>query len=215
MNPSNFQKNIYNTHLKHFRNGGPWKARQDFTDLTDENKNYLNKLEAFFVKFNHINPDEFFGSPKILHPEEPTPSLHFFTTRASIKTYNLAQRIKLDKDPDQQILPIKRGLEYIASFCVKTKISFEDYPNHVVGIMPSWTEHYRQHLVNPYCLMEFRNLDTSFETDEMDLWIPNFKETFKAFKSRYHNSSKAKHVVKEAYKKLSHLINQQLTVPQN
>jgi hypothetical protein len=212
---NNFQKNIYNTHLKHFRNGGPWKARQDFSDISVENKNYLNKLEAFFSKFKHISLDDFFEAPRILHPDEPTPLLHFFTTRAAIKNYNLAQKIKLDRDPDQQIVSIKVGLEYITSFCLKTKIQLEEYPNHFSGIMPTWTEHYRQHLVNPYCLMEFKNLNINFESDEMDLWIPNLRESFKSFKTRYHNSNKTKFLVKEAYKKLSLLINQELTKSPN
>jgi hypothetical protein len=39
-------------------------------------------------------------------------------------------------------------------FCLENKILLEDYIYHKTGYMYSWLNHYREHRINPYSLIE-------------------------------------------------------------
>lgn len=205
------EQQIYNCYLRHQRNGQAWKPRKNFDDISDSTCLYLKKLHAFFIKFPHIKWDDFFGAPRFLHPDESTPPLSFFITRAAIKSYSLFQKAILDQSPDNQIEDIKEGFKFITEYCLSQNIPLSQYLHICHGTMPVWTEHYRLHLVNPYCLMELGGLDIfNFESDERDTWIPNLAEQLSAFRNRYHNSNKAKSLVKEATQKVKTFIDLKL-----
>jgi hypothetical protein len=211
---TDLQKQIYNCYLKYSRNGQPWKPRKDFSDISTENENLLARLSEFFLKFKHIKCDAFFEAPIILHPDEKYPPLKFFISRGAIKTYNLFYKQKENSSPENQLEWIKEGLKFITNFCIENKISFEDYVFCKKGNMPTWTEHYGQHLISPYCLMEFSNLDINkLEEDERELWCPGLAQNFSSFKYRYHNSPKTKQLLKTAIPQLKKIINQSLNFP--
>lgn len=213
MSISNFEQQIYNCHLKHFRNGQPWKPRKDFTDLTSSDKLYLQKLSLFFAKFNHIVPEDFFAAPRNLHPDESTPPLKFFISRAAIKSYTIFQKQKINQSPDKQIEDIKRGLEYIALFCAERSLSLEQYVSHQDGNGPSWIEHYRTHSINPYCLMELLNFSSLSRETENAVWDSNLVENFFAFRNRYHQSDHAKKLVKDATSRISNFLKNRVETP--
>jgi hypothetical protein len=210
LNPSTFEQTIYNTHLKHFRNGGPWKPRKDFSDINDSTSLYLRKLSQFFKKFNHINVDDFFAAPKFLHPDEETPPLKFFITRAAIKNYTLMQKQKINASPEKQTESIKKGFEYIALFCLEKSILLSDYTNFQEGNGPAWLEHYRTNSINPYCLMELLNFSKLAEMTENVVWDNKITDNFFAFRNRYHLSSETKNLVKEGTKKIQQFLKEKL-----
>lgn len=197
------EKQIYNCHLKHSRKGQPWKPRNNFDDLPQSTINHLQHLCSFFKKFSFINLDDFFFAPLGLHPDEPYPYLDYFCSRKAIKAYNLYKTKLRNENPDNQLEDIKKGLEFITSYCIENKINFTDYVSQKNGLMPVWAEHYRQYQINPYCLMEIGDLQLdNFTQDELELWMPNLKDTFMAFKTRYANSSQARNLVKKATERL-------------
>jgi hypothetical protein len=201
------EKQIYNSHLKHSRKGQPWKPRNNFDDLAPNIKNHLQHLGDFFRKFSFISVDDFFSAPLNLHPDEPYPYLDYFCTRKAIKAYNLYKTKLRNENPDNQLEDIKRGFAFIGSYCVDNKINLSDYIHQKNGLMPVWTEHYRQYQVNPYCLMELGDLQLdNFTSDELELWMPNLKDTFMAFKMRYTNSSQARNLVKKASEQIKNFI---------
>lgn len=203
MSISNFEQQIYNCHLKHFRNGLPWKPRKDFSNLSESDKLHLQKLEQFFTKFKHISLEDFFASPRGLHPDEPTPPLKYFITRAAIKAYTIFQKQKINQSPDKQLDEIKRGMEYIALYCVEKKLVLEQYVFHLDGGSPAWLEHYRTYSINPYCLMELLNFSNLSKDTENAVWDENVVDNFFAFRNRYHQSVNAKKLVKEATSEIS------------
>lgn len=206
MSISTFEQQIYNCHLKHFRNGGGWKPRKDFSDISDSVKLNLSKLNHFFAKFKHISPDDFFAAPRILHPEEPTPSLKFFTTRAAIKTYTLSQKQKINQSPEKQLDNIKKGLEFIIKFCLEKQISLEEYILFKEDHNFVWLEHYRTYQINPYCLMEILDFTQLSNMTQDAIWEPNLVDHFFAFRNRYHLSSQVKTLIKEATSKIRLLL---------
>ena len=210
---SNFEQQIYNCHLKHFRNGQPWKPRKDFTDLSSSDRLYLQKLTQFFGKFSHISPEDFFAAPRNLHPDEPTPPLKFFISRTAIKSYTIYQKQKINQSPDKQIEEIKKGLEFIALFCSERNLSLEQYVLHLDGNGPSWIEHYRTHSINPYCIMELLNFSNLSRETENVVWDSNIVDNFFAFRNRYHQSISAKKLVKEATSKISKFLKSRVELP--
>lgn len=206
------EQDIYNCFLKHFRNGLPYQPRKDFSDITSENIVLLRRMYNFFSKFPHIKWDEFFGAPRGLHPEEKCPPLKFFTTRAAIRAYSLYHQQLEDQSPEKQFDKIKESLRFIAVFCLANNINLDQYLTYKIGRMPAWTQHYREHNINPYSIMELGNTSSlsNMSEDEQAIWAPNIFNNLNAIRTRYHNSPKTKSFVKEATKKIKNFIIEEL-----
>jgi hypothetical protein len=97
-------------------------------------------------------------------------------------------------------------------FCLKNRIPLESYLNHRTGNMPTWMQHYREHHVNPYVLFELGDLNTfrTLDEDERVIWSGDFFERIDVYKTRYYNSEKTKHLVKEAVKKIKEFLKKEL-----
>lgn len=204
------EQEIYNCFLKHFRNGLPYQPRKDFSDISPEHVTLLKRLANFFGKFPHIKWDEFFGAPRAIHPDEKCPPLKFFITRAAIRAYGLYQKQLEDQSPEKQFDKIKEGLRFIAIFCLKHRITLDQYLNYKINNMPVWTQHYREHNINPYCLMELGELSLrNMSEDERAFWAPQLFDNIDAYRNRYHNSP-AKSSIKQATSKIKIFITEEL-----
>lgn len=204
-------KQIYNCFLKHSRHGQPWKPRKDFDGISQEILNQLNLLHNFFNKFKHIDLNEFFYAPIDLYPDDPYPRLNYFTSRKAIKSYTLFKTKQRNQNPDNQLENIKNGFSFITKYCLLEKITLEEYIHKKHGLMPIWTEHYRNYQINPYCLMELGDLNLDkFSSEELDIWMPGLKDLFKAFKSRYANSFKAKELTKKITSRIKEFLSTEL-----
>lgn len=198
--------------MKHYRKGLPVQYRKDFSQIDPTTLVALKRLSAFFNKFPHILPDDFFGAPNHLHPDEKCPHIGFFITRPAIKTYSISMKKKEDESPEKQFDKIKESFQYIAMFCLKNRIALQDYLNHKTKQMPTWMQHYREHNINPYVLFEFGDVN-KFKTlneDELTLWVGDLFEKIDSYKVRYHNSEKTKSLVKEAFKKVEQFLKKEL-----
>lgn len=99
-------------------------------------------------------------------------------------------------------------------FCFKNKISLNQYLNFKNGYMYSWLNHYREHRINPYGLMELGNLNNVFSLlseDEQDLYSNTLLNKIETFKVRYHNSPKTKEYVKTITKKIEDFLKRSCT----
>jgi len=203
---------IYNAFLKAYRKGQPFQPRKDFSKISPTILLSLKKLNAFFGKFKHITPNDFFSAPNVLHPDEPCPPIDFFITRAAIRAYSLSMKKKEDESPEKQMDKIKESFQFLAKFCFDNKIPLEKYLQFKISNMPIWMQHYREHKVNPYSLMELGSLDTFklLAEDEKALWAGNFFENIDSYKIRYFNSPKTKNFVREATKKVKEFLKKEL-----
>lgn len=211
------EENIYNSYLRAYRKGQPFQPRKDFSNISSTTVLSLKKLSAFFNKFKHISSEDFFNAPLILHPDEPCPPINFFITRAAIKTYSLAMKKKQDESPEKQFDKIKESMHFIAMFCLKNKINLENYLKFKIINMPAWMQHYREHHINPYSLMELSNFEEfkRMAEEEKAIWANDFFEKIDIFKTRYHNSPKTKQFVKEATNKIKDFIKKELQSDKN
>ena len=206
------EENIYNCFLKAYRKGQTFQPRKDFSRITPTILLSLKKLNAFFAKFKHISPDDFFAAPNVLHPDEPCPHIDFFITRTAIRAYSLSIKKREDESPEKQSEKIKESIRFIAMFCLKNRILLDEYLKFKVANMPVWMQHYREHTVNPYSLMEIGSIDTfkNLAEDEKALWAGDFFEKIDCYKTRYHNSPKTKFLVREATKKIKDFLKKEL-----
>jgi hypothetical protein len=209
---SEIEKNIYNLYLKYSRHGMPYMPRKDFSDISPTALVCIKKLNQFFSKFKHIKPKEFFEAPIILHPDEKYPDIKFFITRGAIKTYSLSIKIKESQSPENQIESIKEGIHFITMFCVKNSLQLHDYINHKTKSMPTWMQHYREHRVNPYILVALGDLNKFkiLEEDEKRIWAGDFFDNLDSFTMRYHNSTKAKEFMSNAFSTVKLFLKKEL-----
>lgn len=211
---SDSQKQIYNLYLKHFRKGQPYKPRKDFSEIDPNTIMFLQKIEMFLKRYNHIDWNDYFLAFNFLHPDEKYPSLNYFTTRNALKTYSLYQKQKEERDPEKQVEDIKNSLRFIGLFCLENKIPLEKYIYHKTSYMYSWLNHYREHRINAYSLMElgdFISVLDKIPKDEIYLFANNLYENLVAFKTRYMQSAKTKELTKKATDTVKNFVKNSLT----
>jgi hypothetical protein len=173
----------------------------------------IKKVSAFLNKFPHINWNEYFGAPRQLNPDEDCPNLNFFTTRAAIKCYNLFKTKQEARNPDNQLEEIKSGMHFIGMFCFKHKIFLDQYLQHKDGLMYSWVKHYKEHNINPYCLMELgdiMSLISDMQNDEREIYVKDLSENMGKFKIRYFSSIKTKELVKASTERIQVFLKKNL-----
>lgn len=214
MNLTDTEKKIYNIYLKNSRKGQPYQPRKNFDGLDPNTISYLFRISNFLKRYHHIDWNEYFESFNFLHPNEKYPSLNYFFSRNAIKTYALYQKQKEDRDPEKQFDDIKKSVKFIAMFCLQNKIYLEDYIYHKTGYMYSWLNHYREHRVNPYSLMEIGNILSVLDKipkDELYLFATNLQENIVAFKNRYIQSPKTQEYVKKLTATIKNFVKKELT----
>ncbi len=213
MNPlTPTEQNLYNTYLKHSRKGQAWTPRKNFEDLSATIVSPLKKLSLFLSKYPQINWEEYFAAPNVLHPEDRYPTLDTFASRVGIRNYQLYKKHQENQSPESHLDEIKKGLKFIGMFCIKNKIPVEKYLQHKNGLMPSWTMHYREHNISPYCLFELGANDFyNLTEEEQAYWAPDLINTLDILKTRYHQSSKIKGLVQEITHKIKNFVSSELS----
>lgn len=209
LNLNDKEKDLYNCYLKYSRWGLPYQPRKNFEDVNSEILVLIKKINLILSKYPHIRIEDYFKAPIEIHPEEKYPQLKFFNSLAAIKCYSLYKKKQEDEDPEKQTDRIKEGFRYIGMFCLENKITLSKYPFHKTGYILSWLDHYREHKINPYCLMEMSGIFdalTTLPADEVELFAKNLKDKFVAFKTRYMSSTPTKHLVKDATKKIENFL---------
>lgn len=213
INLSNKEKDIYNCYLKHSRKGKPYTPRKDFSDMDPNTTVFIKKIAIFLSRYPHISIEDYFKAPNELHPDEDYPKLSFFTSLAATKAYSLFKKKQEDEDPEKQFESIKESFRFIGMFCLENNIPVEKYSSHKTGYMLSWLNHYREHRVNPYSLMELDNIFnslSSLQRDEVELFAKNLNEKLAAYKTRYMVSKSTKTLVTEATNKIKNFVKKNL-----
>jgi hypothetical protein len=211
---SDSEKIIYNLYLKHSRKGQGYRLRKDFSDLDQDICTSVAKITKFLNSYSHIDWNEFFESYGELHPNEKYPNINFFTSRLAIKNYSLYKKQKESRDPEKQFDEIKSSMRFIGLFCIENKIELKKYLFHKTGYMYSWMNHYREHRINPYALMELGDIVSILDNIESDvkmLFASNLDKNLIAFKTRYQNSDKTKNYVKQLTATIENFVKKELT----
>lgn len=207
---TDFEKHIYNTHLKitRTRKNQPYKNRKEFGNVKITDLYNLKKIAIFLAKFSHIKVDEYIFAPYEVYPDETYFGLEYYTTLKAIKAYTLFQnkQIQLDPDSAEQLRNIVESLKYIKQFCTEKKIDVCDYIEHTTGNTPSYILHLKEHKVNVYSLLGFNSFEKNIKSVDIDLLEfilgDDFRNSLSRFRLKFFTSKKAKKLIEAGIQKI-------------
>jgi len=218
---TDLEKAIYNKHLATSRSqkNRPFKIKRNFEDIVGTNKHkFLKRIAIFFKKHSDIDLNTFFEAPYKLYPDVAYFDLEYFSSMRAVRSYTMYKKIKLLKNPDEQIKEIEKSLRFIANFCIQQRIQFHNYIRHSTGDMCTWFKHYKENKINLYSLFEFTDVLSTATRSSEDLqqfFANDFLSHFQTLYSSYNNSFEAKPYVKKAFRVLSNFVNSQLSNVKN
>lgn len=211
------EKHIYNKHLivSRIMRNKPFKTKKDFSDIVNTDKHkHLKRIAILLKKHPTIDVDTFFQAPYELYPDVQYFGLDYFATLRAIKSYTLYKKINFLKDPDKQIEDVKKSLRFIAHYCLDQNIYFHQYPYQKTGDIFSWMIHFKENKINPFAMMEFKDVFSSVQTlteEVQKFYVSNFIEYFKGLYTSYNKSLQLKPFLKKAMSPLNNFVNSQLT----
>ena len=208
---SEFEKQIYNTHLAVSRKvkNEPFRLRKDFSDLEEDKIMNLSKLSKLFNTYSNLVMEDFFKAPHMIYPDDDWYPLEFFTTRKAIKCYTeYMKRLELqDADSDDSLRRLMESLRFVASYCKEKGLRLKDYELNIEGSMPGFVNHLKHHKINYYTLHALTFSKPALESRILDFMFPDFYEVFQKTKNKFFSSRKMKEFAKQAKQKISERLN--------
>jgi len=204
---------VYNTYLSVSRGhmNKPWKARKDFEgfDKTPDGI-YSLRLDMFFKRFPQINIRDFLLAPYVIYKDEEHFPLNFYLTQKAINCYSLLQKQRTEElpDTDGHIKHILESVKYLASTCINEGITLNVYSNIKTGYTWRCLEDYKSKHINLYVLLSLPGFDSIFnnmQSQDKELYLKTIAADIVKFKMRLNNSSKAKKIINEAFKRINEL----------
>lgn len=88
---TDFEKQIYNLHLKEYRKAKnqPYRERKNFDKLSEDKKTVLTRLSLLFNNNRDIIISDFFKAPYEVYQDGTFFDLKFFTSQKAIKIYKI------------------------------------------------------------------------------------------------------------------------------
>lgn len=165
-----FQKKIYNEHLKSSRiaKGQPFRLRKNFEKLHESDKLNLIRLESFFASNEYINISDFFNSPYSIYSKDEYFDLKFFTTQKAIAVYSLYMKHIMEADPDSIIDRIVFGVKFINKFCSDNNITLDQFADHETGLYPTFILHLKKFIYPLYVIFYIQNGEKNFNKIPLD-----------------------------------------------
>ncbi|MDD4110009.1 MAG: hypothetical protein PHS54_00485 [Clostridia bacterium] len=212
---TNLEKNLYNTYLRVSRTAEnkPFTFRKDFSDMDPSIIVHLNRISNLFLKYPHINPEDYFISPYKIYPNAEHFTLEYYAGMGAVKSYSLYKKQIQELPPDspEQIDFIIKSLKYIGAFCIKHGIKIDQYPKFKIGLTYEWMKQVKKHEISIYVLMEFSEINNIIEEvpeDERELFLGDLGKYYLGYKSKYIQSKMAKQLVKEGINKIIKIISE-------
>ena len=208
-------QNIYNKFLAttRSRENKPFKIRKDFSKFEDENPEkvfHLRKLSMFFNRFSHISIDDFFSAPYDIYSSDESFDLKFYTSQRALKVYTLfiQKRVSIPPDNDDQLISIKKSLEYILKFCNNHNISITEYTSHTTGNIPSFIMHLKECKVNIYVLFGFTDFESILnksDREHVEFMIGDIMKAIPSLRTLFAKSTLAKKFIHAGIHKIKQL----------
>lgn len=202
---SNFEKNIYNTHLAVSRRskGKPFTIRKNFDDLGEEKVDLLKKLKVFFERNPSVDVETFFKAPYETFPDEKYYDLEFYTKPKAVSIYTqYAKSLELENpDSDDSLKRLQKGFKFISQFCEDKGLTLEEYMTYSEGNLPCYLQHLKDHKINFYLL---HSLEGKVNTEKriLDFMFGDFYSVYQKTRNKFITSKKMKKFSKLAKQKI-------------
>ena len=194
------EKVIYNNFLEISKkvNNKPVKYRKNFDNFPDENYIVVNKLSAFFNKFQHLKIKDFFEAPYFVYNENYF-DLKFYLSQKAIKAYTLYNDKFLlnNPDDDKTILKMQESVKFIYNYCNSNNIDIKNYLNVKEGEYNVFLKHVKNRDIIIFILFAFSNFEkilSSIDTEIKNMYSSNFSR-LNYIRTKYYSSSKAKKII--------------------
>jgi len=222
---SDFQKYLYNLHLKVYRKKEqkPYTERKNFDNFETEHPDKyasLIKISQMLTSMPHINKKLYFEAPYALYPDKKYFGLDFYTKQLAIKVYTLYLKQLNEQSPDSpsQLEFITDSLKFVRDFCIQEKIELSVYFNHKSCVVYSWAKHIAEYHTSPYFIIGFAYLGVSvydlmmdMPDDERELLLGELPHNYASYKCKLDSSEKAKMLVIKGLKAIDESIQKELT----
>lgn len=203
---SEFEKQIYNNHLIASRKAKnePYRIKKDFSNLEEDKVIALQKLSKLFNNYPNLLQDDFFIAPHKIYPEDSYYSLEFYTTPKAIKCYTQYVKQLEIQDPDSSdsLRRLTDSLKFVFNFCKENNLQLSDYEINMIGTMPCFVQHLKDHKINYYTLHALTFKKPQIESRILDFIFPDFYEVFQKTKNKFFSSKKMKEFAKQAKNKI-------------
>jgi hypothetical protein len=194
------EKIIYNNFLEVSKkiNNKPVKYRKNFDNFPDENYILVNKLNAFFNKFQHLKIKDFFEAPYFVYNENYF-DLKFYLSQKAIKAYTLYNDKFLLNNPDDSntIKKMQESVKFIYDYCNENKIDIKDYLLVKEGDYNVFLKHIKNRDIIIFILFAFSNFEkvlSSIDSEIKNMYSSNFSR-LNYIRTKYYSSSKAKKII--------------------
>lgn len=204
-----YLQRIYNTYLYISRTarGQPFRPRKDFDSFDESKAVFLTQINNMLTRYPHIKAESYFKAPYLLYPDTPLFELNYFASMKAVHDYTLymKQLQELSPDDDQQINWIRDSLRQIGIFCIKNKLTLEQFVNYKIGATYEWAKWIKNHQISIYSIMELPRIYEKIQDmidDEKAFLLGDLAKDYLYLKTKYLNSIKAKHLIQEGTKKI-------------
>ena len=194
------EKIIYNNYLEVSKkiNNKPVKYRKNFDNFPDENYILVNKLNAFFNKFQHLKIKDFFEAPYFVYNENYF-DLKFYLSQKAIKAYTLYNDKFLLNNPDDSntIKKMQESVKFIYDYCKENKIDIKDYLLVKEGDYNVFLKHIKNRDIIIFILFAFNNFEkvlSSIDIEIKEMYSSSFSR-LNYIRTKYYSSSKAKKII--------------------
>lgn len=202
-----FQKRIYNTHLRTYRlsQGKPYTLKKNFESMEEYDIGILNKLSNFFTSYPAVDMDTFFEAPYKLYPDESYNPIEFFITARARKIYTDYVKFLETTDPDspENLAKLQKSLSFVYKYCRENGIELEEYQKHCPDALPVFIDHLKNHSISFYTLhaLTFGKID--IESQILDFIFGNFYITYQKTKNKFYSSKLMLEFSKKAKEKIT------------
>ena len=217
------EKQIYNKFhaVTRSEQNKPFKLRKDFEGFEDKYPDrvfYVKKLALFFTRFPHVSVDDFFKAPFDIYQDRSSQfDLKFYTSQRALKVYTMYNQKNQLKSPDSddQLVVIRKSLEFILKFCDSNNLSIEQYTEHQSGNIPSYIMHLKQCKVSVYVMFGFEGFESSMQAidkEHVELILGDLVKMLPNYRTTFMSSKFAKRLVRTGITKIKELQSKNSTV---
>lgn len=213
MSLSEFEKNIYNTHLKVTRTyqNKPWRLRENFDKISPVEEELLKKISEILYSKN-IQAESFFKAPYELWRDKNYYPLEYFGRFKAVKAYNLWLEKNMLENPDDDIIinMVKEGFFYIYKRCKDLNLKNIELYFEYKTYYPEFLIALSERKITYYNILAINNYDKilkNYIKEDIDFIVTDFYNTIESLRTRYYRTNKLKKLNEKIITKLNKILN--------
>ena len=189
---------IYNDYLKALAkaNNRPYKFRKDFSNLGDDVKNTLYRLDLFFQTYKHIIPYNFFIA-LLEYKGLKFARLDDYLMHSAVIAYSKWNKVKYENfvEDEKTVDDFMQGLKFIYDYCNEENINLKKYRTKVNSLgVHQMLIHLNEQRISYYHLHALNMQVEDFDSDYLHITFNNFNEMFNLTRNQFNRTKIIKNI---------------------